>query len=153
QYSTLSVASDGANWVVTWSGNDFSSGSVVTGARVAADGQILDPGGKTLAAEAIFDAYGPKHVSPDIGFSGDEYLLVWNKLELTGNPPDQLMTVLGQRFTLSLDPIASSFVINPAVRAGVGFSQTPKVATDGSDFLVVWNGGGRAVSHQGQVAA
>lgn len=151
QYQTLSITSDGTNWVVTWGGSDYGSGNQILAARVTPNGDVLDPEGRNLVTESAPDAFGPHHVSPDIIFAGNEYLLVWNKLELVQTNSNQIKSVLGQRFSPSLEPLAPIFTINPAEVTGGGPSQMPKVATDGYDFLVGWDGGSKMVSHFGEV--
>lgn len=139
------VTSDGTNWVVGWS--SFLTGTSdrpLYGARISPSGSVLDPGGKILVNPGHqFVGY------PDLAFAGDEYLMVWAEL-LNGNK------ARGQRLSLALDPIGAPFDINlfsPSDARG------PGVASNGNDFLVVWNDQrfaydqllGSRVSHAGQV--
>ena len=139
------VASDGANWVVTWRGLDAAAGIyTVEGARVGPDGTVLDPGGKVLRR----DSWNSHPTGADIAFAGDEYLMTWTETGGTG-------VLKGQLLTPALDPIGGVFTINAT-------GERPAVATNGTDFLVTWidypNGPGwsaavygKRVSHAGQV--
>jgi hypothetical protein len=145
-----SVASDGTNWVVAWQDLD-STGSVwiIAGARVAPDGTVLDPSGKTLRQ----DTWNSGANKASLAFAGDEYLMTWVESDSgTGS-----WVVRGQRLTLALDPIAGVFRINLYSPSS---AERPSVATDGAGFLVVWDEEryygfsqlfGSRVSHTGSV--
>lgn len=132
------VASDGANWVVTWPGPGPLG--TIEGTRVAPDGVILDPGGRPLHQDAM------PPTNADLAWAGDEYLMVWQQY-FAGRP-----TVMSQRLTANLDPLGAPFPIQTSPLA-------PKVATDGRDFLVVWSSDtgfgsyvtATRVSHEGKV--
>ena len=139
------VESDGANWLVVWRDLDQQAGIfTLDGARISPAGAILDPGGVRLRRDS-FNSYP---IDPDLAFAGDRYLLTW-----TENSGD----VKGQLLTTALQPIGAVFQIN-LYSPSTGLN--PRVATNGSDFLVAyWESRFDAfsqlraarVSHQGQV--
>ncbi len=138
-YYPWSVSSDGTNWAVVWRGLSNTTWTVDAG-RVAPDGTVLDPNGKHLVqGQGVWTA--------DLAFAGDEYLLVFNDDNANG------WGVYGLRLSPTLDPLGQTFPIN------TGNGLAPKVATDGTDFLVVWSNEfaayaqvyGARVAHGGQV--
>jgi hypothetical protein len=129
EYPPFAVGSDGTNWVVLWRGLDELEGIfTIEGARVAPDGTVLDPGGRTLRR----DVWNSAPTSADIAFAGDEYLMTW--LELDSLSADWV--VRGQRLEPDLDPIGSVFKINRYVPSS---PRAPAVASNGTDFLVAWS--------------
>jgi hypothetical protein len=136
--------------VVAWQDLD-STGSVwiIAGARVAPDGTVLDPGGKTLRQ----DTWNSGANKAALAFAGDEFLMTWVELDSgTGS-----WVVRGQRLTSALNPIGGVFKINLDSPSS---PERPSVATDGTGFLVVWDEQryygfsqlfGTRVSHTGSV--
>ncbi len=119
-----SVLFDGTNWVVFWQGFAPSlTARSVFAARVAADGTVLDPQGF-----AVHNHPNQNLGDPDVAYNGSGFLLVFHDL---GN-----QTVYGLRLSQSLTAIGAIFPINT-------FSPTkptkPQVASDGTDYLVVWD--------------
>jgi probable HAF family extracellular repeat protein len=149
-YTPWSVSSDGTNWVVVWRGVDDLEGIfTIDGARVSPDGTVLDAGGKRLR----HDTWNSAPTSADLAFAGDMHLLTWLELD----PVRIDWVVRGQRLTLGLDPIGAPFTINLYEPSS---PNAPRVASDGSGFLVVWSENryyaaaqlfGARVSHTGQV--
>lgn len=129
--NTMAVASDGVDWVVVVQGDALSPGAIMA-TKVSAAGTVLNPGGTMLVdlASAIF--------RPDLEYANGRYLLVYSS-----------GTVQGLRFSAALAPIGGTLAI------GSGSSAKPRVASDGSNFLVVWEtaGLGRSVRARRVVGA
>ena len=122
--SPWSVVSDGSNWMVTW--RDSADGTwVIEGARISPAGLVLDPGGKHLRR----DVWNSGTTNSDIAFAGDEYLLVFEEWGTEG------WVINAQRLSLALDPLGSVFRLNTYSPTD---AHRPAVASNGTDFLVVW---------------
>jgi hypothetical protein len=115
-----SVASDGAGFLVTWTGIGG-----LWGTPVGADGTLPDPAGALITDDAY--PYG----SGSVAWSGTRYLVAWTRRE--------------PGFPAGLDVYAARVrrdgsVEDPAgipVATGVGDQQVPVVA-GGRPFLVAW---------------
>lgn len=70
--SIATMASDGSNWAVFWTGTSGGQGAV-KGARISPAGVVLDPGGKVVLPETYFVRY-----YIDASFAGGRYLLAYN---------------------------------------------------------------------------
>lgn len=70
--SIATLASDGANWAVFWTGTSGGQGAV-RGARISPAGVVLDPGGKLILAETYFVRY-----YIEASYAGGRYLLAYN---------------------------------------------------------------------------
>lgn len=117
------VASDGVNWLVVWRDWDLQEGiATLDGARIAADGTVLDPGGTYVR----HDTHNSYPIDPDLVWAGDEFLLVWE--EDSGE-------IAGQRLASDLQSIGPVFRIN-TYSPSVGHN--PRVATNGMDFFVTY---------------
>ncbi len=95
----------------------------VIGIRVDDSGNVLDPTGLVLSS-------GPGNSSPAVGSNGAYYLVVWAQDSTSGSS-----MLLGARVTETgtiLDP--TPFVIANET----GTIVAPRVASDGSDFFVMW---------------
>jgi hypothetical protein len=95
----------------------------VFGTRLSATGQVLDPDGIAIAVAA------GAQVGPRIAFNGERYLVVWRD------------TRLGQAEIYAARVGGDGTVLDPGgIRVSVsgGAAQFPDVASDGRDFLVVW---------------
>jgi hypothetical protein len=101
----------------------------VYGARVRADGTVLDQGGFP-----IITGFGDQH-TPGIGFDGTNYLLVY--LDYIPNPgfDDDVMGIRLDRDGKPIDPAPFAISTSPA-----SFSGPPAVVFNGTDFLVGWAG-------------
>ncbi len=119
-----SVATDGTNFLVTWT--DFSNGasSDIYGARVSSAGALLDP------------APIPISTAPDnqqdstVAFDGPRYLVVWGDFRGT------TIDIYGARVT------PTGTVLEPAgipICTAAGTQQVPQVAFTNGTFLVVWD--------------
>lgn len=122
--STPSVASDGANLLVAW--EDLRTGSTmgdIYGARVTASGTVLDTSSFPIAREVT------EQWSPAVSFDGQNYLVAWT----TGTSG-------------SFDVYAAR--VSPAgavldsggfpVSAAASDQESPVIAFDGTNSLVVW---------------
>jgi large repetitive protein len=129
--SVPAVAFDGSNYLVAWEddragpGPGGSTRVDLYAARVTQDGAMLDGAGVLIAAEA-----GPQ-VRPAVAFDGANYLVVWSDYR---RPYES--DIYGARVTpagVVLDP--GGFPICEAS----GYQFTPKLAFDGTNYLVVWD--------------
>jgi hypothetical protein len=114
--SSPSVASDGRDYLVTWS--DYPT---VRAGRVGSDGSVLDPSGFVVS-----DGGGD---GPSVAWNGQRYLAVWSR-----DDGDRRHSVLGARITTAgavQDPAAIS------IAEGDGSHTEPVVARNGP-FLVAW---------------
>ncbi len=116
-----SGASDGNQFLASWL-ESRATGSVVSAARISADGRALDPVGFTVC-----DAPGDKsYLSTAYGDS--IYLMAWQDQSGYGGIYCARVTSDGQ----ALDP-------NGVVVSVGGYSSSPPdVSFDGENFLVVW---------------
>ena len=117
-----SIAFDGVNYLVVW--HDYRTGRPrIYGTRVNQSGMILDPTGLGIATTAYDKWY------PSVAFDDTNYLVVWEQWR--GSTCD----IYGTRVS------TAGIVLNPA---GIAIStasdkqHNPKVAFDGSNYLVLW---------------
>lgn len=121
-----SIAFDGINYLVVWSdqyllGRPYSD---IYGARVNQAGIVLDSNGFAITTAAYDQQY------PCVAFDGTNYLVVWEDDRL-GSDPD----IFGSRVT------PSGVVIVPggiAISTAAYAQKHPKIAFDGTNYLVVW---------------
>jgi MYXO-CTERM domain-containing protein len=115
------VASDGTNYLVLWdngNGKPTNLGvSVVDGATGAASPQQLFP----------VNSYEPAAV-----FGGSQYLALWSASDSTGTN----VYVFGARFDRQGNMLDTTPI--QVMTTGSTTSYNVKVATDGTDFLAVW---------------
>jgi hypothetical protein len=121
------VAFDGTNFLVVW--QDWRSGSEydIYGARLSQAGSVLDPSGIAISIAA-----NGQYV-PAVAFDGTNFLVVWQDYRSGGEH-----AIYGARVSqagIVLDPsgIAISIVASSQL--------SPAVASDGTNFLVVWMDG------------
>ena len=142
------VASDGSNWGVVW--KDF------VGTQWKIQGVRISPQGITLDLNPVLiHTTTSQPYQGDIAFAQDEYLLAWKEWRFPGNDD-----VLGRRLNTLLQPLETNAI---AITSHADYDTFPKVATNGTDFLVTWEryntccvgGGGKVygarVSHGGSV--
>jgi hypothetical protein len=121
--SSPSVAGGQTNLLVVWEDERFSPNSDIFGARIAPDGEILDPTGISICMASGWQTW----VGAAAG--GENYLVVWQ------DDRNIDYDIYGARIDLEgnlLDP--EGFPIS----AGEGWEACPSVAWDGTNFLVVW---------------
>ena len=121
-YSAL--AFDGTNYLVVWMSGHYPAD--IYAARVSTSGTVLDPSGIPVSTAA-----GEQGL-PAVAFDGQSYLVVW---EDGRNPSTD---VFGAR----VDP--SGTVLDPqgvSISSAAGSQWAPKLAFDGTSYLVAWQDG------------
>jgi len=117
-----SAAFDGSNWLVVWQ-DERGDREAVWCARVSSAGVLLDSANFCVADDA------EERTTPRVAFNGTCYLVVWQ--DGRGASYD----IYGARVTPAgaiLDP--NGFLISRSPET----DEYPAVASNGSDFLVVW---------------
>ena len=122
------VASDGSQFLVGWYANR-GSGNDVYGSRVQTNGTVSDPGGI-----AICTAPNSQHAL-SVASDGTQFLVAWT--DLRSGDYDIYGSRLQADGTVS-DP--SGIAISTGAPA-----YYPQVASDGAEFLVVWQDGRRDI--------
>ncbi|HEX5010672.1 MAG TPA: hypothetical protein VFY71_09735 [Planctomycetota bacterium] len=120
------VASDGVGWAVFftgWSGTQ----SLVYGARVAADGTLPDPTPKVIVSTGG-SPYTPYGATAD--WANGRYLVAWSQWSSTGQD-----NVRGRLVDAALAPVVAAF----NVATSTDYEVSPDVASNGSQFFVVWD--------------
>lgn len=114
------IAFDGGNYLVVWQEmlDSTEANYRIEGLRVSSEGMPLDP-------QPLLLSQGDKGSFPDVSFGGGTYLAVWldaNFWEIHG---------------ALIDPNGT---VSPTIgiRLAGGLQENPAVASDGDDFLVVW---------------
>ncbi len=124
EIGTTALASDGSNWVALAQGTSGGSANV-RAARVSAAGAVLDPTPVSLLPEGQLMNF-------ELSYAQGSFLVVWSRW---GGSSDD---VVGRRFSSSLawqDP--QHFTIG----ATAADDSWPQVGSNGSQFLVAWQGG------------
>jgi hypothetical protein len=121
----IGSAFDGTNFFVVWAdsrgGNHTED---IYGARVAADGTVLDPGGIPLAVNS------GRQTNPTVVFNGTDFVVAWE--DHGGFIPNRIKATRVSPGGVKLD--------SPPLILGGGAS--PEIASSGSTTLVVWTAGG-----------
>jgi hypothetical protein len=130
-----SVAFDGANYLVVWSDDrDAAEGNPrleIYGARVSPGGAVLDPNGIQIT-------HGEVAYQPTIAFNGTVYLVASYAWEHNGQ---RGTTLLGVRVTPAGEVWdTEELILHQSESSGVDYPAI--VASEGVDWLVVWNGAG-----------
>lgn len=121
------VAFGGGVFLVVWQELSENTDYDIRGARVTPDGQILDPEGISISA-------GPHNqVTPDVTYDGThkKFFVVWADFRDRAN-----YQIYGARIDID-----GSIIDRAGIYLGGGGNSvphTPVVATNGSQFLVVW---------------
>jgi uncharacterized delta-60 repeat protein len=125
------IAGDGAGFFVVWLDRRNHSGASWTdcdvfGARVSADGRVLDPDGIRVGRDAMWAS------PPAVAFDGTNYLVTWQRCESGKMGP-----ICGGRVTR--DGRLIDAVNGFAIGAATGLLQSnSRLAFNGSRFLVTW---------------
>jgi hypothetical protein len=118
------VAFDGTNYLVVWQDGRSTFGYIdIYGTRVSADGTVLDPGGIGIATGLTYKR------NPTVAFNGTDYVVVWQEGSLGSSKVRCARVSTGG---VVLDPAGIS------ISAASGNQQDPAAASDGTDWLVVW---------------
>jgi hypothetical protein len=116
------VASDGTDFLVVW--QDMRNGNAdIYGARVTADGKVLDPSGIAIATGT------GSQVAPSIAFDGQGYLVVW------GDDRNGTSDIYGARVK------TTGAVVDPRglpLATGDAQQRAPRIAFDGERHLVAY---------------
>jgi hypothetical protein len=118
-----SVASDGQNFLVVWLEDDRGSGDI-HGARVAADGTVLDPAGIRISSSPS------TQLQPVVGFGDTSYLVAWT------HRAGQSYEVYGAMVYWD-GTVGSTIEITNTART----QEEPAIAFNGTNFLVAWQDG------------
>ncbi|MDQ1519846.1 MAG: hypothetical protein QOI55_919, partial [Actinomycetota bacterium] len=126
--SAPAIASDGTNSLVVW--DDTRSPLTapdVFGARLSNGGSVLDGAARGIAIAVVRASQSV----PSVAFDGTNYLVVWN--EARGASDSQVVAARVSQSGTLLDPAGIDLSVS------VLLQKSPKVAFDGTNFLVVWD--------------
>lgn len=122
-----SVATDGTDFFVVWTDDGRGASHQIIGSGIAADGTVTHPAGIALNPTPEAQDF------PEVAFGGGNYFVVWQ--DGRANPgvpgPTDIYATRVNNGTV-LDP--SGILIN----ASVGPQRAPRVAYNGTQFLVAW---------------
>jgi len=127
QYPSVAAGADGELFV-TWTRNGAAGYALredVYGARVAADGSLLDASPRRLSIDR--KGFATSDLKSDVAWNGSSYLIVWMAERTAGHAT----LVASQRAA------DGSLLHAGALSATPTGSNFPAVASDGHDFLVV----------------
>jgi hypothetical protein len=117
------VASDKKDYFVVWRQEVGSRGDI-DGARVTSAGVVLDTPGIALATNLV------EHYSPRVASNKSNYLVVWAEYQAL-----TVWDVYGRRVAADGTLLDRSSI---AISAGAREQYQPDVASDGTDYFVVW---------------
>lgn len=121
-----SIASDGENFFVVWQDNRSGKRWEIYGARVTAEGQVLEPNGILIATGKSSN----DQVSPTLCFDGENYLVAWQ-----GKRTAKIWNVYFKRISKDGEILDNKPIpIDPSLKNQV----SPSVAFNGENFFVVW---------------
>ncbi|WP_257461379.1 HYR domain-containing protein [Archangium lipolyticum] len=123
--SSPAIAFDGSKYLVVWSDSRSNSSSDIYGARVSAAGTVLDTSGIPISTAA--NSQG----SPTIAFAGGHFLVAWDDYR-NGSTSDVYAARVRASDAVVLDPSGTP------IATGSGSQGAVSAATDGSQFLLVW---------------
>ncbi|RKH68914.1 HYR domain-containing protein [Corallococcus llansteffanensis] len=125
QSTSSSVASDGRRFLVVWQ-RGYASLADVWGARVEADGTVLEPGGVALTASTTHGELAPSAI-----FDGTRFTVLWDDLFGTRRDIFGVRVRASDLTVLDASPLLLSAVINA--------EGAPAVAAGTDSYLVVWH--------------
>ncbi|UCF81036.1 MAG: hypothetical protein JSV08_01020, partial [Acidobacteriota bacterium] len=114
-----SVASNGTDYFVAWVSKVSLSCYQIYGARVSADGIVLNPSGIAIASSCLSEA-------PSVASNGIDYFVVWHE---PGG--DFTQDIYGKRVV----PCCTSQI---TISSATGNQLYPSIASDGTDYFVAW---------------
>ena len=124
-----SVASDGTDYLVVWQDDrDDADYPDIWGARVAADGSILDTTSIKIAQGTGIQGH------PAVAWVGDKYLVAWEDFRTTTSTQADIYaaTVSSGGAVTQLGVVSAYGTVNETV---------PRIAARGTQALVVWQSG------------
>lgn len=116
------VASDGQDFLAAWQDERNTGYREVYATRITAQGTVLDPAGIPVSTG------GCCRFSPSVAFGGGNYFVAWVH-------PSDFTDIRAARVT------PAGVVLDPAgipVSTAGNWQWDPAVASDGTDYLVVW---------------
>jgi hypothetical protein len=116
------IAFDGTNYLVAWEDLRRGTSDIYVG-RVTPQGQRLDGAGIPVPS-----GRGTSMRYPQLAFNGQRYLLTW----LDGSAAQAGVT------GALIDPSGAIVADGIKIRRSVNLQSTPKLASNGSEFLVAW---------------
>jgi hypothetical protein len=118
-----SVAFNGSDtFLVVWQDRRGTTGQDIFGARLRADGTVIDTSGIPI------DTAAHDQLGPDVAWNGNTFLVVYQH-QFGGTDPD-----IRARLVSAAGVVSSAIVVSSL---GVR-EEAPAVAAGGSNFLVVW---------------
>lgn len=115
---------DGTNFLITWMSRPMT-GSDVCASRVTVQGELID----TVAIEV---GRAPNvQEFPALAFSGSSYFVLWSDMR----SPSYAVAIYGSRVTTDGLPLDSAGI---RVSWGANAQGIPAAASDGTNYLVVW---------------
>jgi len=117
------LACDGSNYLAVWDDLRLSTGRDIRGLRFGPDGTLLDTSSIGICAASS------DQTLPSAASGGDGWLVVWQDARGTAND------IYGARVS------GAGAVLDPAgieISLEAGAQECPAVASDGTDYLVVW---------------
>jgi large repetitive protein len=124
------VAWDGTDYLVVWSRYE-SDGFDVLGTRIGTDGVVLDDPPISISTASR------DQTDPTVAFDGENYLVAW-----TDQRADELTRdIYGTRVSPAGTVLDAAIPISTAPNR----QTNPAVASDGSEFLVVWQSQGNGL--------
>ncbi|HEY6002414.1 MAG TPA: hypothetical protein VIV57_06025, partial [Anaeromyxobacter sp.] len=124
EQQTPAVAFDGENWLVVFQDHRAGQYLNVYGARVRADGTVLDPDGIPIATQVDHQA------RPAVAFDGTNFLVVW-----ADHRSGRQWDVYGSRVARDGTVLDADGI---AISTAASHQLDPAVAFDGTNYLVVW---------------
>ncbi|MCY1023848.1 cadherin-like domain-containing protein [Pyxidicoccus sp. MSG2] len=121
------VASNGTDYLVVWKAQRGAESRFVS-TRVTSQGQVLHPQGRPISPASL-----PFVISPSIASNGTDYLVAFTASRLT-EPGSRVVGVRISSEGEALDASELRICENPE-----SFPDDPKVASNGTDYLVVWS--------------
>jgi len=125
-----SVAFASPNYLVVWQ-NGGGDGDDIWGGRITQSGSILDPMGILLS-----DAVKGQSL-PRVASDGLDYLVVWEDLRDTVDWGSEASRIYGCRVTRNGDVLDTSGICVSRLQTWQ-WDMNPSVASNGDDYLVVW---------------
>jgi len=122
------VISNGTAFFTVWTDNRLSSYDVY-GARISADGEMLDQNG------LLYSVQSNSQNAPAAAYDGANYLVVWEDDRNAADGQDHFLNIYGARITPEgtvLEPEAIPISID------VGYQSGAVAAFNGQNYLVVW---------------